>query len=216
MPSWLRTTLYLLMLLCCVIIGVRVYLEFSQAEPPAAAGIQTDSEPAVSEPATLPEFTLKDVWGEPHAISEWAGEPLLINFWATWCAPCRREMPLLQNLHNERSKTGLQIVGVAIDRQPDVQSYITEAGITYPILAGESDAIAVTDLFNLPGLGLPFSVLVAADGSILTVYLGELVTPQLAEMVTVSQAVTAGQLNLASARSRLDRLAELGPPGPEG
>jgi thiol-disulfide isomerase/thioredoxin len=216
MPTWLRTTLYLLMLLSCVIIGVRVYLEFSQAEPPAATGIPADNEPAVSEPTTLPEFTLNDVWGEPHSISEWAGEPMLINFWATWCAPCRREMPLLQNLHNERGKTGVQIIGVAIDRQPDVQSYITEAGISYPILVGESDAIAVTDLFYLPGLGLPFSVLVAADGSILTVYLGELVTPQLAEMVTVSQKVATGQLNLASARDRLDRLAELGPSGPEG
>jgi len=201
MPTWFKPVLYLIMLLCCVIIGARVYLEFRSA---------TEATPASTlirkAPEQLPEFTLNNIWGEPQAISEWAGSPLLINFWATWCAPCRREMPLLQTLHNERGVTGLQIVGIAIDRQPDVQAYIAEAGISYPILSGEADAMAVSDLFGLDGLGLPFSVLVAGDGTILTVHLGEVVRQQLADMVIISKAFEAGELEVDLARQQLAEL----------
>jgi len=201
MPLWLRRSLYAVMLLCCVIIGARVYIEFI-----ATSESQEDARPTVDAPEQLPEFTLNDVWGEPHSIREWAGKPLLINFWATWCAPCRREMPLFQTLHTEQSVSGIQVVGIAIDRQPDVQSYIAEAGISYPILSGEADAMAVSDLFGLDGLGLPFSVLVTGDGKILTVHIGEIVRPQLTEMVAISKAVEAGELQIAQARQQLAEL----------
>ena len=201
MPVWIRRLLYVVMLLCCVIIGARVYIEFVATSEPPATG-----RPAVAAPEQLPEFTLNDVWGEPHAISEWSGQPLLINFWATWCAPCRREMPLFQTLHTEQSISGIQVIGIAIDRQPDVQSYIAEAGISYPILWGEADAMAVSDLFGLEGLGLPFSVLVSSDGTILTVHIGEIVGPQLTEMVTISKAVEAGEIKVPQAREKLAKL----------
>jgi thiol-disulfide isomerase/thioredoxin len=201
MPTWIKAVLYLIMLLCCTIIGARVYLGFQSGTEATPATTLTEMAPE-----QLPEFTLNDVWDEPHKISEWSGKPLLINFWATWCAPCRREMPLLQALHNERVATGLQIVGIAIDRQPDVQSYIAEAGISYPILSGEADAMAVSELFGLDGLGLPFSVLVASNGTILTVHLGEVVHQQLADMVTISKAFEAGELNVDQARQQLAEL----------
>jgi thiol-disulfide isomerase/thioredoxin len=189
------------MLLCCMTIGAWVYIDFvAPVGPPDAAT------PAVSAPERLPEFTLNDVWGEAHSISEWSGQPLLINFWATWCAPCRREMPLFQTLHTEQLISGIQVVGIAIDRQPDVQTYIAEAGISYPILSGEADAMAVSDLFGLDGLGLPFSVLVASDGTILTVHIGEIVRAQLAEMVAISKAFEAGELQTEQARLQLAEL----------
>lgn len=200
MPNWIRRTLYAVMLLCCMIIGARVYLELDPQTPAVTTGnIPSDLE-------MLPEFTLNNVMGEPLSISEWRGKPLLINFWATWCAPCRREMPLLQTLHNEYPVTGLQILGIAIDRQADVEAFITEAGISYPILWGEADAMAVSDQFGLPGLGLPFSVLVAADGNILTVHIGEVVREQLQEIVAVSQSVDNGELPVPEARERLKKL----------
>jgi thiol-disulfide isomerase/thioredoxin len=201
MPTWIKPALYLIMLLCCGIIGVRAYLELQSNTETTAAVLLTRTAPE-----QLPEFTLNDVWDEPHSINEWSGKPLLINFWATWCAPCRREMPLLQTLHNERTGTGLQIVGIAIDRQPDVQSYIAEAGISYPILSGEADAMAVSDLFGLDGLGLPFSVLVAGNGNILTVHIGEVVRQQLADMVNISKAYEAGELEIEKARQQLAEL----------
>jgi thiol-disulfide isomerase/thioredoxin len=189
------------MLLCCMIIGVRVYLEF---QPGNSQGELL--QPAQSFPDRLPDFTLNDVWEEPHSITEWAGEPMLINFWATWCAPCRREMPLLQALHNERATSGIQVIGIAIDRRNDVQSYIAEAGISYPILAGEMDAMAVSDQFGLDGLGLPFSVLVTADGRILTVFIGEIDMDELRELVAISTAVENQTLSLPQARRQLAAL----------
>jgi thiol-disulfide isomerase/thioredoxin len=201
MPAWIRRSLYGVMLLCCMTIGARVYIDF------VAPAVPQDADTlAVSAPERLPEFTLNDVWGEAHSISEWSGQPLLINFWATWCAPCRREMPLFQTLHTEQLISGIQVVGIAIDRQPDVQTYIAEAGISYPILSGEADAMAVSDLFGLDGLGLPFSVLVASDGTILTVHIGEIVRAQLAEMVAVSKAFEAGELQTEQARLQLAEL----------
>ena len=202
MPAWIRRSLYAVMLASCAIIGARVYLEFAR-EP---VSTEVDGAAAAAAPERLPDFSLNDVWGQPRAISEWAGQPLLINFWATWCAPCRREMPLLQALHNERPVTGIQVVGIAIDRQPDVQAYITEAGISYPILSGESDAIAVSDLFGLAGLGLPFSVLVDSDGNVLTVHIGELLPEQLRTMVEISQGVEADKLSVPDARTQLQLL----------
>jgi thiol-disulfide isomerase/thioredoxin len=199
MPTWIRRSLYAVMLVSCAIIGARVYLEVSR-EP---VGTELNIADTAAAPERLPNFTLNDVWGQPRSISEWAGQPLLINFWATWCAPCRREMPLLQALHNELAVTGIQVVGIAIDRQPDVQAYITEAGITYPILSGESDAIAVSDLFGLSGLGLPFSVLVDSNGNILTVHIGELLPAQLRTIVEISQAVAAAKLSVTDARAQL-------------
>jgi thiol-disulfide isomerase/thioredoxin len=194
----MRRSLYAVMLLCCVIIGIGVYVELNQA--PKLTGTVNNTR----ELKTLPEFSLNDMWGEQHAISEWAGKPLLINFWATWCAPCRREMPLLQALHVSQSE--LQVLGIAIDRQPDVQTYMAEAGITYPSLVGEEDAMAVSDLFGLPGLGLPFTVLVGRDGEILTVFIGEIDARELSKLAETSRAFDEGRIDLVTARHRLQDL----------
>ncbi len=202
MPNWLRNSMLVIVMISSTIIGMRLYLEFIQAESNGSS-VKIG---AVAAPDNLPEFSLRDVAGELQSVSQWSGQPLLINFWATWCAPCRREMPLLQALHNESAQTGLQILGVAIDRQADVQSYITESGISYPILWGEGDAIAVSDSLGVPEIGLPFTVLVADTGQILTLYVGELDRQQLATMAGIAGEVTAGQLGIEIARKQLQDL----------
>jgi thiol-disulfide isomerase/thioredoxin len=204
MLARIKNTLFSVMLLSCMIIGVRFYLELdarNSADPfvPETGQVSTASE-------TLPQFTLNDIYGEPHSIDEWSGQSLLINFWATWCAPCRREIPLLQSLHTEQSSTGIQVIGIAIDRQPDVAAFIGEYGVSYPSLVGQEDAMAVSDLFGLEGLGLPFSVLSASDSNILTVHIGEINAEQLAELVGISKAYAAGTLPLADARGQLAKL----------
>ena len=202
MNTLLRNSLFGIVLVCSAVIGVRVYLD-SQNQPPADT-IETGAATAATLPDTLPEFTLNDIWGEPRSISEWSGKPLLINFWATWCAPCRREMPLLQALHT--SQSDLQVLGIAIDRRPDVQSFLAESGITYPSLVGETDAMKVADLFGLGGLGLPFSALIGSGGEVLTVFVGEIEAPELEEMAAVSRAFESQTLSFAEARSRLGEL----------
>lgn len=202
MPIWIRNTLFAVMLVCCMIIGIRVYLELNTAQNSAVLAVGAADSAEL--PEKLTDFTLNDMWGEPHSITEWSGKPLLINFWATWCAPCRREMPLLQALHTSQDE--LQILGIAIDRQDDVQSYMAESGISYPSLVGEGDAMRVSDMFGLEGLGLPFTVLVGADSEILTVFIGEIDAKQLEVMAKISRNFAAGELGLEESRERLGDL----------
>ncbi len=164
-------------------------------------------QPDLTNAATvLPDFVLSDLHGVPRPISDWSGQPILINFWATWCAPCRREMPLLQKLHEESGNDGLQVIGIAIDRAPDVSAFTMETGITYPILVGQEDAIEVTDGFGLDFLGLPFTVLVDQDGQILKIQLGELHADDLKLIVAVTAELRAGEIGVNAARQRLQAL----------
>ena len=202
MPNPIRYLLYVIMLISCMIIGVASYLQLNKPEPTASfeAGAAGSNEI----PDLLPQFTLNDMWGEPRSISEWAGKPLLINFWATWCAPCRREMPLLQALHT--GQENLQILGIAIDRVNDVQTYMAESGISYPTLVGEQDAMRVSEQFGLEGLGLPFTILVSSKGDILTIFIGEIHAAELEVFARISLAVESGQMNVSAARQQLETL----------
>lgn len=168
---------------------------------------KTIPQPNLAEAVTvLSDFVLSDLNGVPRPISDWSGQPILINFWATWCAPCRREMPLLQKLHEESGSNGLQVIGIAIDRAPDVSAFTTETGITYPILVGQEDAIEVTDGFGLDFLGLPFSVLVDEAGQILKIQLGELHADDLKLILVVTARLRAGEIDVEAARQRLQTL----------
>jgi thiol-disulfide isomerase/thioredoxin len=199
MPVWARQSLYAVMLICCAIIGMRFYLELNDPVTASTGSISSQKLPDF-----VPDFTLNDPWGEPHSISEWSGKPLLINFWATWCAPCRREMPLLQALH--ASQTDLQVLGIAIDRPADVQSYLAESGISYPSLVGKEDAMAVSELFGLNTLGLPFTVVASSTGRILTIYIGEFAASELEQMATTVRQLENGDIDLESARKQLEKL----------
>ena len=122
----------------------------------------------------LPDVRLPDLDDRERSIHEWSGRPLLINFWATWCAPCRREMPLLQSVQDEQTESGLQVIGIALDNRKDARRFVTETGIRYPILYGEHDGAVFAESFGGGFVALPFSVLVAADGEIVARKSGEL------------------------------------------
>ncbi len=201
MNAWVRNTLFGVALICSAVLGMRLYLEL-QARATSDDGLPEAGQ-LRGAPENLPAFSLHDVAGNLRRIDEWSGQPLLINFWATWCAPCRREIPLLQDLHARESLSGIQVVGVAIDRQSDVELFLAEYGVTYPNLVGEADAMQVSSLFGLDGLGLPFSALSGGDGKILTVHIGEIDARQMTALVAISQAYENGQLSLVAARQKL-------------
>jgi thiol-disulfide isomerase/thioredoxin len=161
--------------------------------------------PVVPPPAIeyLADFTLPDLDDRPRSIQEWSGRPLVINFWATWCAPCRREMPLLQSLQDEHSDGSLQVIGVALDNLPDVKRFITAIGVTYPILYGEDDVAMIAESFGDAFIGLPFSVFVSPGGEILALHSGELHADHLQQFVSEVDAVASGQRSVAEARQRL-------------
>ncbi len=85
-------------------------------------------------------FTLPELDGKKHSLEEWRGKVIVLNFWATWCPPCREEIPLLIALQKERAAEGLQVVSVAIDNKTAVMLYRQSAGINYPVLMGGDEA----------------------------------------------------------------------------
>ena len=151
------------------------------AQPSTASGAPepTDTSAPATEPAgrripdILPEITLANEEGAPTALSSFAGRPLLINFWATWCAPCRREIPLLNRIRSERQSENVEIVGIAVDFRDKVLEYTKNTRIDYPLLIGEEDGLAATEALGV-GMGFPSSVFVDSQNRILTVKIGEI------------------------------------------
>ena len=97
----------------------------------------------------------------------------MVNFWATWCAPCRREIPLLNKIRMERKPQNAEIVGIAVDFRDDVLAFVTKTPLNYPLLIGEEDGLAAAEAFGM-GMAFPFSVFVDSQNRILTIKVGEL------------------------------------------
>ncbi len=124
-------------------------------------------------PTTLPNITLTDRSGKPTALSSFAGRPLIVNFWATWCGPCRREIPLLNELRVARQAQGIEVVGIAVDFREEVLKYVEKTRVDYPLLIGEEDGLAAAEAFGIE-LAFPVSVFSDKKGRILAVKIGEL------------------------------------------
>lgn len=121
-----------------------------------------------------PDFALADLGGKQHTAAEWDGKVTVVNFWATWCPPCKREIPAFIDLQQQYAARGVQFVGIAIDVKDDVAAYVDQAGITYPTLVGESDAVNVSRAFGNRLDALPYTVIVNRRGDISFVQRGEL------------------------------------------
>jgi len=161
-------------------------------------------------PEKLPEITMPDAQGATRKLSEWKGQPLMVNFWATWCDPCRREIPLLKRLRKERSGESLEIVGVAVDFRDAVIQYAHSMGIDYPVLIGEKDGIAAIDAFGMESV-FPFTVFADKQGRILTVKVGELHRDEANVILDSLRDVDSGKTDLAAARQRIStEMARLG------
>lgn len=131
----------------------------------------------------LPEFALPDLYGKQRAIKEWQGKVLIINFWATWCPPCLKEMPEFVKLQNEYGSKGLQFIGIAIDEVEPVKEFINNKLINYPILQGEDQGTKIAhDLGNIVNT-VPFTVIVDKKGNVVKSHMGELERETLLEII---------------------------------
>jgi thiol-disulfide isomerase/thioredoxin len=177
------------------------------APAPASAPLSAPDLPAAPTqttstrtPLTVPTgVAMPDSSGKMHSLSEYRGHPLVLNFWATWCEPCRREIPLLQALHQERGGS-VQIIGVAVDFQKDVLPYARAQGITYPLLMGEKDGLAAVNAFGMQTL-FPFTVFADSRGNIVAVKVGELHADEARMILAKVSAVDAGKMALGAARN---------------
>ena len=127
---------------------------------------QSTFEYVFAQETRIPKYEVFDLEGNPVSLKDLEGNPVLINVWATWCEPCRRELPYLQSLHEKYSENGLIIVGTSIDtagKDEQVKSFSETMGMTYTVWRDSSDK--ATFAFRM--MGVPETVLLASDGSIL-------------------------------------------------
>jgi len=130
-----------------------------------------------------PALTLRDVDGSVHDEAEWDGRVLLVNFWATWCPPCRDEMPRLIELQRDYDERGLSVIGIALDSPELVAAYAERMGVNYTMLWGEQDAIDLAHGFGIDVVGLPISAVVDRQGQVVALHIGELHDEDLAELL---------------------------------
>ncbi len=169
-----------------------------------AAGESDESAPPSTKkiPDVLPDVAMPDGNGTLHKLSDWKGRPLMVNFWATWCDPCRREIPLLKSLRHERASESLEIVGIAVDFKDAVLDYTHKIGIDYPVLIGEKDGTAAIDAFGLDTV-FPFTVFADTRGRIFTVKVGELSRDEAKVILDGLRDVDTGKVEIAAARHRV-------------
>ena len=146
-------------------------------------------------PTDVPNMSLADPNGVKHTLAQWKGHPLMINFWATWCEPCRREIPLLKTLRRERAADGIEIIGIAVDFRDAVRRYIQQMGIDYPVLVGEQDGLDAIAAFGMDTV-FPFTVFADRRGRIVTLKVGELHADDARFILDEVKAVDQGQAEL--------------------
>ncbi len=185
--------------------GVLVYrTQMPAVEPPPTSAPEPAAVEIVTEPV-YPSFVLPDIDGVERDIAEWTGKHRLLNFWATWCAPCRREIPLLKTFQEEHGDDFV-VIGIAVDFPEEVAAYAEAAEFNYPILVGQEDAMAVAETSGIEFIGMPFTMIVGADGELLNTHTGEILAEDLEHIVDVLKMLDTGEIDKDGARAALDAL----------
>jgi thiol-disulfide isomerase/thioredoxin len=202
MAGSIRPALVTVALSAVAALGYVSYRLLTAGPEPAPDGAPAEASASAPPLAdALPELSLANLAGEPTSIASWPGRPLIVNFWATWCVPCRREIPMLKEF--QTANPDVQVVGIAVDRTEAVASYAAEAQFNYPILVGEGDAVAAATALGAQVLVLPITVFTASDGAILDLHLGEVHAEHLENYRAVLADLAAGRADRATARARL-------------
>jgi thiol-disulfide isomerase/thioredoxin len=169
--AWLRWALVIGAALAALGGGLYFGLgQRSDVPPPAAA-------------TGLMGLALPDPTGKEQRIDQWKGKVIVVNFWATWCAPCREEMPEFVKAQTEYGPKGLQFVGIAVDQADKVAQFEKEIGLNYPSLVGGFGAMELSKTLGNKLMALPFTVIVDRQGAIVHTQLGPMKPEKLAQVV---------------------------------
>jgi thiol-disulfide isomerase/thioredoxin len=131
----------------------------------------------------LLSLSLPDLEGRPQRLSQWQGKVLVVNFWATWCVPCREEMPEFVRAQKEFGPRGLQFVGIAVDKPDLVSQFAAELQLNYPALIGGYDAFDLSKSLGNQLAALPFTIILDRDGHVAHTQLGPMKPGQLRSIV---------------------------------
>ncbi|MEP6996628.1 MAG: TlpA disulfide reductase family protein [Betaproteobacteria bacterium] len=118
-------------------------------------------------------LSLPDASGQAQQLAQWRGKVLVVNFWATWCAPCREEMPDFIRAQTEYGGKGLQVVGIAVDNADKVQQFAHELGLNYPALIGGYGAMDLSKGLGNTLVALPFTLILDRQGKVAYTHLGQ-------------------------------------------
>ncbi len=127
-----------------------------------------------SKALTPPEVFLPDLQGKKHSLNEWQSKVRLVNFWATWCGPCRQEIPLLRKMQEKYTKKNLQIIGIALDDEDSINPFLRKTPVNYPILFAEDMDFGTkigADFGNKEDV-LPYTVMLDSAGKIVWQHTG--------------------------------------------
>jgi len=161
----------------------------------------TPSTPAI--PTEVPDLRLPDMAGLQHSLRQNGGHPRLYNFWATWCEPCRREIPLLNALQNSyRRSDQLEIIGIAVDFRAAVRDFLARTRLDYTSLVGEEQGMEAAQRFGME-MALPFSVFADERNRIVAIKVGELHRNEAEAILGQMRALRAGTLSLPEARAAI-------------
>ncbi len=130
------------------------------------------------------EFSLPDLSGQQRSINEWQGKIRIINFWATWCPPCLKEIPEFIALQNEFNDKNLQFIGIAIDDKQAVKQYLSTININYPVLIAGDEGITLSKQLGNSIGAVPFTVIINRQGTIIHRHPGELSKEKIIEIIT--------------------------------
>src|SRR5579863_1220197 len=156
--------------------------------PPASPGAMAPNEKPMSPDEALGEKFDGLTDGASHALTDWHGKAMLVNFWATWCAPCRAEIPLLVKLQAQYAAQGFQVVGIATDEtsEKDVKTYLKSMVVNYPMLMGNEDVGRLVAGFGGNLIGLPYTLVLDRDGRVLKTHAGELSPDEAQDLIRLA------------------------------
>ncbi|WP_313625569.1 TlpA disulfide reductase family protein [Achromobacter sp.] len=137
-------------------------------KPQGASGSANAADPV----AGLVQMQLPDLNGASHSLAGWKGQPMVVNFWATWCAPCVKEMPALDAL--QKKYPNVRFVGIGVDTAANMQKFVEKVQVSYPLWVIGAGAIDTLRKLGNPSGGLPFTIVFNADGGINRKILGEI------------------------------------------
>ena len=168
---------FLLIAVIALIAGSAGYLFSRKQHAPSASQPPTAS--AQSSVNTLMDIQFATSTGQWQKLAAWKGKVLVVNYWATWCPPCREEMPMFSALHEKYQANGVQFVGIGIDSVDKIREYQMSEKTAYPLLVGTLDAMRNSQSLGNTAQALPFTVLINRQGQLDTVKLGKLTEAEL-------------------------------------
>jgi len=169
---------YLIVTVALLALGAGLFAGW-RAQAPASLS----PEQAQSAAETLFVSTLPDLSGDQQPFAQWRGKLLIVNFWATWCPPCREEIPQFIKVQEKYRSRGLVFVGVAVDKKDAVRAYADEIGINYPVLFGDFEAMELSRKVGNRAGALPFTLIIDRSGKIIATKLGGLTQAKLEPII---------------------------------